>query len=36
MPTYHYKCKSCKHEFEELQTMSEDALVLCPSCKKHS
>jgi len=36
MPTYHYKCKSCKHEFEELQTNSEDRLIICPSCKKHS
>ncbi len=36
MPTYHYICKSCKHEFEELQTNSEGPLVICPSCKKHS
>jgi putative FmdB family regulatory protein len=36
MPTYHYRCKSCHHEFEELQNNSESALIECPSCKKHS
>lgn len=35
MPTYHYRCKSCGHEFEEFQSMSEDALTLCPECGKH-
>jgi|WetSurMetagenome_2_1015567.scaffolds.fasta_scaffold263999_2 putative FmdB family regulatory protein len=34
MPTYHYKCKSCKEEFEELQSISEDLLVDCPFCGK--
>jgi putative FmdB family regulatory protein len=34
MPTYHYKCKACNHEFEEFQGMSEDPLVKCPSCGK--
>jgi putative FmdB family regulatory protein len=34
MPTYHYKCKACDHEFEEFQGMSEDPLVKCPSCGK--
>ena len=33
MPTYEYKCKKCKHEFEEIQSMSADPLVLCPVCK---
>lgn len=36
MPTYHYKCKSCTHEFDELQKMSENTLIVCPSCKKHT
>ncbi len=36
MPTYHYCCKSCKHEFEELQRIAENPLTACPSCKKHS
>jgi putative FmdB family regulatory protein len=36
MPTYHYRCKSCKNEFEELQKMSDDPLKVCPSCHKHT
>lgn len=34
MPTYAYRCKSCSHEFEEFQGISEPALVRCPSCGK--
>ncbi len=34
MPTYHYKCKACDHEFEEFQSMSEDPLTKCPACGK--
>ena len=33
MPTYEYKCKKCKHQFEEVQSMNADRLVLCPVCK---
>ncbi|MGA7159404.1 MAG: zinc ribbon domain-containing protein [Bacteroidota bacterium] len=33
MPTYEYKCKKCKHEFEEVQSMSAEPLLLCPVCK---
>ena len=33
MPTYEYKCRNCGHEFEELQSMNEPPLLLCPSCK---
>ena len=36
MPTYLYRCKSCKHEFEELQNISEDRLITCPICNKNS
>ena len=36
MPTYEYRCKNCKHEFEESQLMSADSLVVCPVCKKPS
>jgi putative FmdB family regulatory protein len=32
MPTYHYKCKSCAHEFDQFQKFSEDPLTLCPEC----
>ncbi len=34
MPTYHYRCKACEHEFEEFQSMAEDSLTKCPACKK--
>ncbi len=34
MPTYAYRCKSCSYEFEELQKVTEDPLVICPSCNK--
>ena len=32
MPTYGYKCKSCGHEFEVLQKMSDAPLKSCPKC----
>ena len=32
MPIYRYKCIKCSHEFEQLQTMKEDALEKCPKC----
>ena len=34
MPTYDYRCKSCKHEFEHVQSMSSPLLKKCPACKK--
>ncbi|MFN0158380.1 MAG: FmdB family zinc ribbon protein [Bacteroidota bacterium] len=33
MPTYEYICKNCGHELEELQSMKETPLTLCPNCK---
>ena len=30
MPIYEYACRSCGHEFEELQKISEKPLVKCP------
>lgn len=32
MPIYEYRCKSCGHELEKLQRMSDDPLVDCPAC----
>jgi len=32
MPTYQYQCKNCGHALEELQSMSDPPLLLCPSC----
>jgi len=34
MPTYAYKCKACKREFEKVQKFADDSLVKCPYCKK--
>ena len=33
MPTYQYRCHDCGHEFEEFQSMTEDAISVCPQCK---
>ena len=32
MPIYEYECRKCG-PFEHFQTMAEDALKRCPSCK---
>src|SRR5689334_3466678 len=34
MPTYDYVCDACKHEFEEFQSITADALRKCPKCGK--
>jgi len=36
MPTYAYRCKSCGHEFEEFQKISDEPIRICPKCKKES
>jgi putative FmdB family regulatory protein len=32
MPTYEYECKSCSHNFEVFQSMSDLPLKDCPEC----
>ena len=32
MPIYAYACKSCEHQLDALQKMSDDPLVECPEC----
>lgn len=32
MPIYEYQCRSCGHEFEAMQKLSDDALRECPAC----
>jgi putative FmdB family regulatory protein len=32
MPIYEYECNNCDHTFDELQKMSDEHLVDCPSC----
>ena len=36
MPIYEYVCKSCGHEFEEMQRFSDAPLEQCPSCQEES
>ena len=32
MPTYQYACNACSHEFEVVQSFSDDSLTKCPEC----
>lgn len=32
MPIYEYRCRSCGHEMEKLQKISDPPLVDCPEC----
>ncbi|MGN6521708.1 MAG: FmdB family zinc ribbon protein, partial [Actinomycetes bacterium] len=32
MPTYQYACTECGHDFEAVQSFSDDALTECPEC----
>lgn len=32
MPTYAYACTTCGHQFDAVQSFSEDALSICPEC----
>lgn len=34
MPIYEYQCENCRHQFEEMQSISAEPLVDCPSCSK--
>ena len=34
MPTYEYACKACDHNFEIVQSFSEDSLTTCPQCEQ--
>lgn len=36
MPYYDYECKSCGHEFETFQSMSDAPLQECPECRTAS
>lgn len=36
MPIYEYRCRSCGHELEKLQRMSDPVLKDCPECGKGS
>ena len=32
MPTYAYACTACGHQFDTVQSFSDDALTVCPEC----
>lgn len=32
MPTYEYSCKDCGEQLEVVQSFTDDALTVCPSC----
>ena len=32
MPTYHYICPKCGHDYEKLQRISDTKRVKCPEC----
>jgi len=34
MPIYEYRCRSCGHELEKLQRLSDPALTNCPACNE--
>jgi putative FmdB family regulatory protein len=34
MPTYDYKCDTCGHKFEQLQSINAGSLKKCPKCGK--
>lgn len=36
MPTYEYICRSCDHEFEVFQSMTESVKRKCPKCGKNA
>lgn len=36
MPTYEYSCKCCNHYMEVVQSIKDDPLKECPSCKTSS
>lgn len=33
MPIYEYQCRSCNHQFDALQKISDEPLTLCPACQ---
>jgi len=32
MPTYTYKCKECKFEFDVFKKITDNSIELCPKC----
>lgn len=36
MPTYTYRCKKCKFEFDVFKKITDDSTELCPECGGYS
>lgn len=36
MPTYDYRCESCKTDHEISQKITDEPIKICPSCQKPS
>lgn len=36
MPTYEYICRTCEHEFDVFQSMTESPKRKCPKCGKNA
>ncbi|HUU89532.1 MAG TPA: zinc ribbon domain-containing protein [Candidatus Glassbacteria bacterium] len=36
MPTYEYKCESCKHEWEDYHSITQEPVKVCPECGKET
>jgi putative FmdB family regulatory protein len=36
MPTYEYRCRSCAHEFERFQGITERPVRRCPRCGRNT
>lgn len=36
MPTYHYSCSECGNDKEIRQKITDEALKICPICKKET
>lgn len=34
MPTYQYQCDACGNPLEVVQSFSDEALTVCPSCSE--
>jgi putative FmdB family regulatory protein len=32
MPIYEYRCRSCLHEFEHFQKITDKPVTVCPKC----
>ncbi len=32
MPTYEYRCADCGHDFDIVQSFTDDSLTVCPEC----